>query len=125
MMRAVAVMALALAVGACDEACTDEFRFATVAVVDGADEPVTDATVQTYLVRTGELVPVTSFIPREPGTYLVLDDSAKPLIEGPEEEFRVEAERPTGSSAQATFVFSVPGGCHINRISGPDTLQVP
>jgi len=56
-----------LLAAACDDddraACTEEFRTATVFVMDTGNQPVTDATVQTFHVRTGEPVPITSSKP--------------------------------------------------------------
>jgi hypothetical protein len=125
-----ALLALAAALVACDgddagPACTEEFRTAAVTVVDGDGTPASDATVRTFLVRTGEAVAVTSILDLIPGSYLILDDGAVPLIEGDDEAFRVTAERPTGNAVEATYRFAAPGGCHIEKLSGPDTLQVP
>jgi hypothetical protein len=125
-----AILALAATLAACDgddagPACTQEFRTAAVTVVDGRGTPATDATVRTVLVRTGEPVTVTSILDLVPGSYLILDDGAVALIEGDDEAFRVTAARPTGNAVEATYRFAAPGGCHIEKVSGPDTLQVP
>jgi hypothetical protein len=117
-------------VAACDDdeeqvACTEEFRTATVFVVDEGERPVTDAIVQTFLVRTGELVPVTSILDLMPGSYLILDDGATSLIPSGTEEFRVTVTRGGGAPIEALYVFEAPQGCHIAKVSGPDTLVVP
>jgi len=118
-----------LLIAACDDdeqvVCTEEFRTATVFVVDARDRPVTDALVQTYLVRTGELVPVTSILDLIPGSYLILDDGATSLIPSGTEEFRVTVTRGGGVPLEALYVFEAPQGCHIAKVSGPDTLVVP
>jgi hypothetical protein len=123
------LMPLLLA-AACDddddrEACTAEFRTATVFVADANAEPVVEATVQTVLVRTGEVVPVTSIIDLLPGFHVILDDGAIPLIESDVEQFRVTAARAGGSPVEAVYGFSAPNDCHIEKVSGPDTLVVP
>ncbi|HEX5819018.1 MAG TPA: hypothetical protein VFY20_09070 [Gemmatimonadales bacterium] len=114
---------------ACDDdepvACTEEFRTATVFVADANAEPVTDATVRTYHVRTGELVPVTSIIDLVSGYYVILDDNATRLIPSGVEQFRVTASRGEGAATEAFYGFSAPQGCHIEKVSGPDTLVVP
>ncbi len=104
-------------------ACTLEFRVASVAEVDAQDRPVTDATVTTRLVRTGAVVVPTSFIDLLPGSYVILDDGAVSLIQG-REAFRVTVTRPGGASVEAVFLFEAPGGCHIEKVAGPDTLLV-
>ena len=119
---------LALAVAACGddaEECTTEFRVATVFVEDQAGAPVTDAGVQTYLGRTGELVPVTTLIDLLPGHYPILDDNATSLIHSSAEPFRVTAVRGAGTPVEAPYTFRTPNGCHIEKVSGPDTLVVP
>jgi hypothetical protein len=117
-----------LLIVACDDeeqvACTEEFRTATVFVEDERDLPVTDATVQTFLVRTGELVPVTSIVDLMPGSYLILDDGATSLIPSGSEQFRVTVSRGGGALVEALYVFEAPQGCHIVKVSGPDTLVV-
>jgi hypothetical protein len=121
---------LLLLVAACDDdddrvACTEEFRTATVFVEDASDQPVTDATVQTFLVRTGELVPVTSIVDLMPGSYLILDDGATSLIPSGSEQFRVTVTRGGGAALEALYLFGTEQGCHIVKVSGPDTLVVP
>ncbi|MFL5505419.1 MAG: hypothetical protein ACJ8AU_00935 [Gemmatimonadales bacterium] len=113
---------------ACDDddraACTEEFRTATVFVMDTSNQPVTDAMVQTFHVRTGELVPITSIIDLIAGAYVILDDNATRLIPSGVEQFRVTASRGGGASVEALYEFSAPQGCHIEKVSGPDTLVV-
>ena len=98
-----------LLIAACDDdepvACTQEFRTATVFVEDAGGEPVTDATVQTFLVRTGELVPVTSIVDLMPGSYLILDDGATSLIPSGTEQFRVTVTRGGGAPIEVLYVF--------------------
>jgi len=118
-----------LVIVACDDAeqvaCTEEFRTATVFVEDEREQPVTDAIVQTFLVRTGELVPVTSILDLMPGSYLILDDGATSLIPSGTEQFRVTVTRGGAAPVEALYVFEAPQGCHIVKVSGPDTLVVP
>jgi len=117
-----------LLAAACDDddraACTEEFRTATVFVMDTSNQPVTDATVQTFHVRTGELVPITSIIDLIAGAYVILDDNATRLIPSGAEQFRVTASRSSGAAVEALYEFSAPQGCHIEKVSGPDTLVV-
>lgn len=123
----VAPLLVLLACGGNDEpvACTEEFRVATVYVEDASAAAVSDASVKTYLVRTGELVPVTSIMDLVPGHYVILDDNATRLIRSDPEPFRVTAERGGGTPVEALYTFRAPQGCHIEKVSGPDTLMVP
>jgi hypothetical protein len=108
------------------QVCTQEFRFATVTAIDANSALVTDGTVSTVHVRTGRAVPITSIVDLVPGTYLVLDDGAVPLFRGEGEEgFRLTLTRPGQTPVAATYRFDAPGGCHIQKVSGPDTLVVP
>jgi hypothetical protein len=106
-------------------ACTLEFRTATVFVEDEAGDSVTDAAVQTFLVRTGELVPVTSIVDLMPGSYLILDDGATSLMPSGTEQFRVTVTRAGVATIEVLYVFGTEGGCHIVKVSGPDTVVVP
>ena len=116
---------------ACDDddddptACTEEFRTATVFVADANAQAVTDATVRTYHVRTGQLVEITSIMDPVAGHYIILDDNATSLIASGVEQFRVAASRGAGAAVEAFYGFSAPNGCHIEKVSGPDTVVVP
>lgn len=124
---AAAGLVLAFLVGCDDDdrvVCTEEFRTAVVTLVDAGGAPVLGADVRTYLVRTGERVPVTSILDLIPGSYLILDDNAVRLIEGDDEAFRVTADAGAAGAAEATYRFAAPNGCHIEKVSGPDTLTV-
>lgn len=104
--------------------CTTEFAMVTVYVQDALAAPVTAATVTTVLVRTGDTLPVNqSLILLAPGHYVVVDDASTSRL------------RPTGDSlavtirngpASLTAGYRVRGdGCHVGRLSGPDTLTMP
>jgi hypothetical protein len=125
--RAWLLLPLAAALG-CDDgpvACTEEFRVATVFVRDTNAQAVADATVRTYLDRTGALVPFETVIDLAPGNYVILDDGATRLIRSDAEAFRVTVERGETPPLEARYAFRAPQGCHIEKVSGPDTLVVP
>lgn len=106
--------------------CTEEFRVATVVLIDATSAPVTDAVVTTTLVRTGQIVLLTSIIDFISGTYPVLDDGAVPLFHNRmAEDFRLTVTRPGQTPVTAMYRFTVPGGCHIEKVSGADTLSIP
>ena len=118
-----------LASASCDsvgQICTQEFRVATVTVVDAQSAPITNATVTTTLKRTGQVVPITSFMDFVPGTYPVLDDGAVPLLRSrKQEDFNLTVTRPGQAPVTAMYRFEAQGGCHIEKVSGADTLHVP
>ncbi len=113
-------------VGGAPCACTLEFRFFTVYVRDGADQPVTDVALTRTNLRTGRVLAESgSFALLEPGTYIVADDSHV-------DEFSTDGDvvRVVGTKGNATFstdfVFASPGPCrcHVTKISGPDTVTM-
>ena len=112
---------------ACHEAstgvCTEVFAIATVTVVDSVSAPAATATVTTTLLRTGETLTPTSVMDFVTGVYPILDDGAVPKLRIAGDSIRVRAVQ-GAAAAEAVYRFEVPGGCHIERVSGPDTLVV-
>ncbi len=103
--------------------CTASFAVATVTAVDSNGALVPDATVTTTLLRTGETITPATVMDFVTGVYPILDDGAIPKLHPNGDSLRVHAARGP-ASAEATYYFDVPGGCHIERIAGPDTLQL-
>lgn len=130
LMRAGALIGTVLALAACsgDEcdtvACTMEFRIFSVAVVNEAGEPVTELEPAVTMVRTGEELDLSSMGPgdMESGVYLVMTDGHGALIQQDEEPVRFTAT--TGQlSVTGDFVFGMTMcRCHVEQLSGPDTL---
>jgi hypothetical protein len=124
-----AVLFLAVLPGlACDSGlgsvCTTEFRTVPVTVVDRADTPIADASVVAVLVRTSDTLSPPVSGPSPTGVYIIVDDGSRHKILTAGELVRVQVER--GAQAfGADYVFDVPGGCHIHKVSGPDTLTAP
>jgi hypothetical protein len=111
---------------ACDSGlgtvCTQEFRTETVTVVDQAVNPVPDASVVATLVRTGDTLSPAVTGPSPDGVYIIADDGSRNTVRAAGEQVRVQVE--LGSQAfGADYVLA--GGCHIQKVSGPDTLTVP
>jgi hypothetical protein len=105
--------------------CTTEFAAVTVTVVDASGAPVLDATVTSTLVRTGEtLEPIWLGLPT-PGTYVIVDDGSRDKLRTSGDTVAVTAQRNAGPSTAATYFIDVPGGCHVHKVTGPDTLSVP
>ncbi len=105
-------------------ACTMEFRTFSVAVVNEAGEPVTGLAPVVTMVRTGEELDLSDMGPGDPesGVYLVMTDGNAALIQQDEEPVRFTAT--TGQlSVTGDFVFGMTRcRCHVEQLSGPDTL---
>lgn len=104
-------------------ACTASFATVGVTVVDGAGQPVPDASVTATLVRTGQVLVPTTLMLTVPGTYTLVDDGSTNVIRRAGESVQAHVSRGT-QSVTADYVFSVPDGCHINKVSGPDTVTL-
>jgi hypothetical protein len=104
--------------------CTAEFRTITVTVIDTAGSPSPNVTLTSVLKRTGETLGPTSLILTPPGIYILVDDGAREKIRNAGDSVRVTAVNGTGPTTAAMYFIDVPGGCHVNKVAGPDTLIV-
>ena len=106
---------------ALDCLCTEEFRSFTVTVFDGAGAPVEGMSLTVTRTRDGFEYPAGHDLGFTPGTYSILDDGAKRDV-GAAEAVQVVATK-NGVSVTGSYVFSTDDCmCHINKVSGPDTL---
>jgi hypothetical protein len=123
-----ALGAVALATSGCDEglgtACTSVFVAIPVTLMDTLGAP-TDVTAQSVLVRSGEVLHATSLVLLAPGNFIIIDDGSLNRIRVGGDQVRVTASRSGGSVVQADYLINAPAGCHVNKVSGPDTLTVP
>jgi hypothetical protein len=108
--------------GADDCTCTLEFRQYVVRVVDSAETPVVGLQPIVTVVRTGQEIDNRRYR-LDDGYYTIISDAQRRAIDPDGELLRFSAvsdER----SASADYVFDIPGpcGCHVNRVSGPDTV---
>jgi hypothetical protein len=105
-------------------ACTASFVGYTLVVTDQSGAPAGQANVSVTLERTGEHLESSPLGPYPTGTYPLIDDGAIGKLLPSGEAVRAVASK--GSvSVQADFVFDVPGGCHVHKVSGPDTVALP
>jgi hypothetical protein len=113
---------------ACDDpggvGCTAEFRMIRLVITDKAGSPADSVDFTVRLVRTGEVLNHTTPGPNPTGTYLLIDDGATTKLQPTGEQVRAVAIRGP-AAAQADFLIGVPGGCHVQKVSGPDTLALP
>ncbi len=103
-------------------ACTLEFRFFTVAVVDEAGAPVPDLELVVTRVRDGFVYGVVQDTASGSGVYMVFNDNFVDEVRTSGEQVRVVAAK-DGVSVEGAYVFSTDEcRCHISKVSGPDTL---
>ncbi len=114
-------MVTAAACGSEPLACTAEFRVYGITVLDGGGAPVPDLDPTVTLVRTGqEIVPDTTLASRANGFYVVLTDAQGSILGQTGRQVRFSGTNGIVSTS-ADFVFAA-GVCHVEKISGPDTL---
>ena len=102
--------------------CTTLFAMIPVVVIDAQGAPLAGITITDSVLRTHERFAIPqSFNGWSPGTFHIFDDSFSGRIRASGDAVRV-----TGSNGilafSADFVFGVPDGCHVARLSGPDTV---
>lgn len=124
----VSLAAAALAAG-CDAtapgACSSEFRTITVTVVDSGSVPVSDVVIRSTLLRTGEVLSATTLALQTPGTYVIVDDGARMKLLSSGDSVGVSVQPDSGTGLEAYYVIAVPNACHVVKVSGPDTLNLP
>jgi len=106
-------------------ACTAEFRFFTVTVVDAQGQPAEDVEVSSTRVSDGlDLTPPDDMGLGQSGVYVILTDNAVDLVT--EEGTLVEVVGTRGDTGfRAEFVFSRDDcQCHVSQASGPGTVQL-
>ncbi len=102
--------------------CTTLFALIPVVVIDAQGAPVTGITITDSVLRTHERLAIPqSFDGWSPGTFHVFDDSFSGRIRETGDAVRVTGTNDTLSFI-ADFIFGVPDGCHVARLSGPDTV---
>ncbi len=129
MKRWIGIGIAALGLAACDTSngvvCTLEFRALTVTLLDSAGQPVLDAATVTTLPRTGDTLAITWLGTPVGGTYVYVDDGAINTIRELGDSLRVDVDRSAGTDFAIAYFVDVPSGCHVNKVTGPDTMVVP
>jgi hypothetical protein len=116
--------------GACDDqssqcACTEEFRTYPVTVVDEAGDVATDVVLNRTNLRTAQVFEPTWLGQHVPGTYLVADDGLVYEFSIDGDSVRVDGQQGVAAFT-AFFEFAVTGPCrcHVEKLSGPDTVVI-
>ncbi len=114
-----------VSVGGCgtttETVCTAQFVAVTVVVSSPTGEPVTGANLVVTVTRTGQQLTPQGLILYTTGTYPLIDDGSRQAIRQSGEELRARISK-GGTSVEAVFRVDVPGGCHVRKIAGPDTV---
>jgi len=101
------------------EVCTAEFRGLPLTIVSESGTPVTDATVTTRLTRNNQVLQTTGDSPT--GWYVILTDSSAGRLRSGGDSVSAAVS----ASIDTVLPFVISGGCHIAKLSGPDSLVVP
>lgn len=102
--------------------CTTSFALIPVVVVNAEGAPLTGISITDSVLRTHERFTVPqSFNGWSPGTFHVFDDNFLTKVRENGDSVRVTGTNGT-LSFTADFVFGAPDGCHVARLSGPDTV---
>jgi hypothetical protein len=108
--------------GSC--ACTEEFRYFTVTVLDDAMQPAQSVTLTRTNLRTGKVLEPGWLGMLVEGTYLVADDGLVKEFSSDGDTLRVTGTQ-GGATFTADFVFAADAcGCHLQRVAGPDTVII-
>lgn len=102
--------------------CTALFALVPITVVDGGGTPLTGMTITDSILRTHErfVVPQSEGL-YPPGTYHVMTDAFLGRFRESGDPVRVTGTNGSFAFA-ADFVFGAPDGCHVAKLSGPDTV---
>ena len=96
----------------------------TLKVQDPNGLPLSGLAISDTILRTGLgfSVPQTMVLPA--GMYVVLDDNFTSRIRTTGDSIRVAGSKgATGFTAD--FFFDAPGGCHVRKLAGPDSVIAP
>jgi hypothetical protein len=125
--RFFAVLPVAGVLAACNadlggKICTTSFALIPVVVVNAQGAPLTGISITDSVLRTHERFAVPqSFNGWSAGTFHVFDDSFISKVRESGDAVRVTGTNGTLSFG-ADFVFGAPDGCHVTKLSGPDTV---
>jgi hypothetical protein len=101
--------------------CTALFAMIPLTVQTQDGVPASGLTISATIVRTGQTFTVPQIGIGGPGTYVVFDDNFLGRIRASGDSVRVTGSDGTLGFAQI-FLFDAPGGCHVQKVAGPDMV---
>jgi hypothetical protein len=109
--------------------CSLKLEYYTITVLDQQGDPVPDVDLTVTVPRTADTLDLRELDPYlapEAGRYPVFGDTYIHQINPLGEDVRVSGVS-GGRGFAVDFVFDVPGRCrcHVNKVSGPDTVLLP
>ena len=109
--------------------CTDETVALTAVIVNGTGQPITLISVTDTVVRNGAVLDISAShpaggLPADGASQIVVfsDDFMETIL--PPSELVAVAVSAGTQSVSARFEFGT-DGCHVRRVAGPDTLEIP
>lgn len=109
------------------QTCTAVFSVVTFSFTDAAGKPIEIKDVTLINVRTGKAVPATSYaatVNMVPGAIIVATDETKSAFSTEGDEIRITATS-VATGKTKTAIIKVSGGCncHVDRVSGAETVK--
>lgn len=122
----VLILTAALYISSCtsdslDCVCTDDFRSITVVVVDTLNIPVSGL-ISTIEDESGKMYLFPQEPPFFPGQYTIMNDSYVHDFSSVPKMILFTAENDSLEVGAQYLINADPCICHINKVSGPDTL---
>ena len=108
----------------CGFACTLQLNFFTVTVLGSVSQPAEGVSISVRRVSDGAALAVDSNLLADPGVYVILTDGN--INDVSEDGTVVEVMGTRGNTSfTAEYVFDRDAcHCHVNKVSGPDTVQL-
>ena len=106
-------------------ACTAVLTGIPLVVLTADGSPVPGLTISDTVLRTGQGFKIPGSGASAPGPfYKIFDDTFLSRIRPAGDLVRVVGTNAT-LMFSTDFVFDAPGGCHVHKVAGPDTVIVP
>ena len=100
--------------------CTESFAYVLVRAQTSAG-PITGLTITDSVLRTGVRFTVPQNGIAVAGSYVILDDNFRGQVRSSGDSVQVTGYD-GGNVFSAMYVFDVPDGCHVHKVSGPDVV---
>jgi hypothetical protein len=104
------------------KSCGGPLAVILVAVVDAKGTPVTDAKIEIKRQRDGKVLTGNPAGLSPSGEYMIMDDSALPLVPAEGARFVVRAQRGNETGSAVLQIGRSPNGCHVRRLG--DTQKI-
>jgi hypothetical protein len=105
------------------QACTENFAAISISFADANGGPVTVKNYSAVNQRTKAKLTVSAAYDLMPGAYIVADDSSLKQLSTEGDDVLVTGTHPTTNQTK-TATLKISGGCncHVEKLSGPQTI---